>query len=86
MYAFLPVARKPDDMTPFYPEGEACSLKEYSAILTHLERKGLISIDYGAPVGSYPEELYGKWPVHGSVALTQRGQNVVESLNITGIS
>jgi hypothetical protein len=86
IYAFLPVARKADDMAPFYPEGEAYSLEEYSAILMHLERKGLISLDYGAPVGPYPAELYEKWPVHGSVALTKRGQEVVESLSITGIS
>lgn len=85
-YAFLPVARKADDMTPFYPEGQKYTLEEYSAILMHLERKGLISMDYGAPVGAYPEELYRKWPVHGSAALTQRGQEVVETLNITGIS
>lgn len=86
VYAFLPVARKADDMTPFYPEGESYSLEEYSAILIHLERKGLISVDYSAPVGAYPAELYGRWPVHGSVALTLRGQEVVEALQITGIS
>ena len=86
MYAFLPVARKADDMTPFYPEGSSYTLEEYSAILIHLERKGLISMDYGAPVGHYPAELYGAWSVHGSVALTQRGQEVLETLSITGIS
>ena len=86
IYAFLPVARKADDMTPFYPEGESYSLEEYSAILMHLERKALICVDYGAPIGTYPAELYGSWPVHGSMALTQRGQEVVDSLNITGIS
>lgn len=86
VYAFLPVARREDDMAPFYPEGESYSSEEYSAILLHLERKGLISMDYGAPIGTYPEELYRAWPVHGSMALTQRGQEVVESMNITGIS
>lgn len=86
IYAFLPVARKADDMTPFYPEGQEYTLEEYSSILMHLERKGLISMDYGAPIGTYPEELYRSWPVHGSMALTQRGQEVVETLSITGIS
>ena len=86
VYAFLPVARCADDMTPHYPEGEGYSQEEYSAILMHLERKGLICIDYGAPIGSYPAPLYAPWPVHGSMALTQRGQEVVETLNITGIS
>lgn len=86
VYAFLPVARRPDDMTPFYPEGTEYTAEEYSAILMHLERKGLISLDYGAPVGTYPEEMYRAWPVHGSAGLTERGQEVVESLQITGIS
>ncbi len=86
VYAFLPVARKADDMTPFYPEGTDYTLEEYSAILLHLERKGLIAADYGAPIGTYPEEIYRPWPVHGSVALTERGQEVVERLSITGIS
>ena len=86
MYAFLPVARKADDMTPFYPEGTGYTLEEYSAILLHLERKGLIALDYGAPLGSYPADLYSRWPVHGSAGLTQRGQEVVETLCITGIS
>ena len=86
VYAFLPVARRADDTTPFYPEGDSFTQEEYSAILMHLERKGLISIDYGAPVGNYPTKLYAPWPVHGSIALTQRGQEVVETLQITGIS
>ncbi len=86
VYCFLPVARKADDMTPFYPEGEEYSPEQYSAILLHLERKKLIDIDYSAPVGAYPAELYASWPVHGSMALTARGQQVVEQLSISGIS
>ena len=86
VYCFLPVARKMDDMTPFYPEGQAYSLEQYSAILLHLERKKLIDIDYSAPVGSYPAELYAPWPVHGSMALTARGQQVVEQLSVSGIA
>ena len=86
MYAFLPVARKADDITPFYPEGTEHPLEVYSAILMHLERKGLVNIDYSAPIGNYPAELYAAWPVHGSVALTQKGQEVVETLSINGIS
>ena len=85
VFAFLPVARRADDMTPHYVEGTACSQAEYSAILLHLERKKLIDIDYGAPVGSYAAPGYKALPVHGSVALTQRGQQVVEQLSIQGI-
>ena len=84
-YAFLPVARRADDMTPYYPEGDVYSRIEYSAILLHLERKGLIDLDYGAPIGSYDPALYAGLPVHGSAALTQRGQQVVELLEVQGI-
>ena len=81
---FLPVARRADDMTPYYLEGSAYSREEYSAILLHLERKGLIDLDYGAPVGQYDAQLYSGLPVHGSMALTLRGQQVLEKLSIEG--
>ena len=85
VFAFLPVARRSDDMTPHYVEGTACSQEEYSAILLHLERKKLIDIDYGSPVGSYENPGYAGLKVRGSVALTGRGQAVVEQLQIHGI-
>ena len=85
VFAFLPVARRADDMTPHYIEGTACSQEDYSAILLHLERKKLIDIDYGSPVGSYTDPGYEGLRVHGSVALTGRGQAVVEQLQIHGI-
>ena len=84
IFAFLPVARRADDMTPYYVEGDSYSREEYSAILLHLEHKKLIDIDYGSPVGSYADPGYAGLKVHGSVALTQRGQQVVEQLSIHG--
>ena len=84
-YAFLPVARRADDMTPYYVEGSAYTQAQYSAILLHLERKKLIDIDYGAPLGHYDETLYAGLKVRGSFALTQRGQQVVDALHIQGI-
>ena len=85
IFAFLPVARRADDMTPYYVEGDSYSRDEYSAILLHLEHKKLIDIDYGSPVGSYADPGYAGLKVHGSVALTQRGQQVVEQMNIQGV-
>lgn len=85
VFAFLPVARRADDMTPHYIEGTACSQEDYSAILLHLERKKLIDIDYGSLVGSYTDPGYEGLKVRGSVALTGRGQAVVEQLQIHGI-
>ena len=83
-YSFLPVARKADDMTPIYREENAYSQEEYSLFIQLLEKKQLIYLDYtplsGAKMGLYPE-----FPVHGSMGLTQRGQQVLELLELQGI-
>lgn len=84
-YAFLPIARKADDMTPFYLEEEAYSTEEYSLILQVLEQKNLISLDYDKPLSGSYSQRYAAYPVKGSAALTERGQKVVEMLDIEGI-
>ncbi|MBQ7817752.1 MAG: hypothetical protein IJ388_03035 [Oscillospiraceae bacterium] len=78
---FLPVARKADDMTPICPE---CPSEEHSLILQCLEKKQLISIDYDAPLKGCDNAAYGNYPVRGSFALTARGQQVLELLEIQG--
>ncbi len=82
---FLPVARLADDMTPVYREDSDYSQAEYSVILQLLEKKGLISIDYDKPLTGFPMSAYREFPVHGSFALTARGQQVLEMLEIQGI-
>lgn len=83
-FPFLPVARRADDTTPFYPEGSEYSQEEYSLILQSLEKKQLISIDYDAPLKGAGDNAYGSFPVRGSFALTARGQQVLELLEIQG--
>lgn len=83
---FLPIARKADDMTPVYLEDTVCSREEYSLILQVLEKKGLISLDYDKPLSGMDMSAYKGFPVHGSMALTQRGQTVVEMLEMQGIT
>ena len=85
-FPFLPVARKADDMTPIYLEDDACSREEYSLILQVLEKKALISIDYGKPLTGADMSAYKGYPVHGSFALTERGQQVLEMLELQGIT
>ena len=82
-YSFLPVARKRDDMTPVYREDTAYSQAEYSAIIRLLENKHLIYLDDTPLSGAYMG-LYADCPVHGSMGLTQRGQQVLELLEIQG--
>lgn len=80
---FLPVARKADDMTPVYLEADAP--ENVSTVLQVLETKGLVSIDYDAPLKGCDMAAYTGYPVHGTVALTQRGQTVVDLLDKQGI-
>lgn len=84
-FAFLPVARRADDMKPVYLEETEHSVEEYSLILQCLEQKRLISLDYDKPMGNVDMSAYKGYPVHGSMALTERGQNVVEMLERQGI-
>ena len=82
---FLPVARKASEETPVYLEEDAHSIAEYGLILLCLEKKGLVEIDYRQPLSGFAYEAYAGYPVHGTVSLTARGQQVVELLAIQGI-
>ena len=82
---FLPVARKMGDEVPVYLEDDTYDRDEYSLILQCLEKRNLISIDYSIPLKGFDMSAYQGFPVHGSFALTQRGQQVVELLEMQGI-
>ena len=82
---FLPVARKLGDDVPVYLEERECSVEEYSLILQCLEKRSLISIDYSRTLKGFDDSAYADYPIRGSFALTQRGQRVVELLEIQGI-
>lgn len=82
-YAFLPVARTMGDLTPIYlEEGDR---EEMSLLLQCLEKKGLISLDYDKPLAGFDEAAYAAYPVRGSMALTERGQKVLELMEYQGI-
>lgn len=83
---FLPLARRADDMIPVYLEQSEHSVEEYSLILQVLEKKGLISLDYDKPLTGFDMAAYKAYPVHGSMALTARGQIVVDLLEKQGVS
>ncbi len=83
---FLPVARKADDMTPIYREDDAYTQAEYSLILQVLEKKALIDIDYSQSLKGFSMAAYPGYPVHGSFALTARGQAVLDLLEVQGIT
>ena len=72
-------------MTPVYLEDTQYSKEEYSLILQVLEQKSLISLDYDMPLAGFDMSAYRGFPVHGSMALTARGQTVVDMLDKQGI-
>lgn len=82
--AFLPVARKMGDETPVCLEEDVP--EKASLILQLLEKKALISLDYRSPLKGASYEKYAAYPVHGSMALTARGQRVLELLELQGFS
>ena len=81
---FLPVARRADTMIPVYLEDTLHTREDYSLALRLLEKKDLISIDYDRPLSGTDMSAYAGLPVHGSFALTARGQAVVELLDRQG--
>ena len=83
---FLPVARKMGDDIPVYLEDTEKTAEEYSLILQCLEKRDLISIDYDKPLKSFCDEAYSAYPIRGSFALTQRGQQVLDLLELQGIA
>lgn len=82
--AFLPVARRPGDEAPVSLEEGLGEPSLFGPALMCLERKRLVCLDETRPLkGTDPEE-YRPYPIRGSVALTQRGQQVLELLEIQG--
>lgn len=80
---FLPVARQTDDMTPICLEGD--DRERTALVLQCLEKKGLISLDYDRPLRGMDRGAYAAYPVHGSIALTERGQQVLELAEYQGV-
>ena len=71
------------DLTPVYLEEG--SQEEMSLLLQCLEKKGLISLDYDKPLKQFDESAYAAYPIRGSMALTERGQKVLELMEYQGI-
>ena len=56
-----------------------------SLVIQCLEKKMLIDLSYD-PLPGADMSAYTGYPVHGSIALTQRGQQVLELLEVQGIT
>ena len=82
---FLPVARRPDSETPVCLEEGAGEQETVSKVIVALERKGLIDLDYNLPLQNFDYSPYAAWSRQGSMALTARGQEVLDVLDIQGV-
>lgn len=82
---FLPVARKSDSEKPVFLENGVTSTEEIGAAITALYQKRLIQLDYDLPLLNFDYAGYEQYSHKGSMALTARGQTVVEMLEIQGI-
>lgn len=83
--------------TPFFPVGHDLALSApvclewdeprdaVSDALSGLAAKGLIEIDADLPLSGFSYDAYGACRRLGSMALTARGQQVLELLEIQGI-
>ena len=81
---FLPVARRADDEVPVYLEhGERAHMAQ---VIACLEKKGLIDLDYHMPLKSFDYSAYTAYPLRGSMALTLRGQEVLDTLELQGFT
>ncbi len=81
---FLPVARRADCEEPVCLEAEVAAVENASLALALLEKKALIDLDYRSALKGFDYAAYGGYPVRGSMALTARGQQVVELLAVQG--
>ena len=66
------------------------SADDISACLHALEAKQLISVDDNIPIAGYDYSAYHGFSIHGSMALTAFGQDILDSLiyqnSTTGLS
>ena len=79
---FLPFGAKEAGLDPVFID---CGEK-ISDTLTWLMLKGLISLDYDIPLKNFDYAEYSAYPVHGSMALTAKGQAALDAYEIQGVS
>ena len=80
--AYLPIGGESYDDMPVLLGVETMSAQESGLVLLCLEKKGLVSLERNQPLKGYAG--YGNYPIRGSVALTEKGQQVLELLEIQG--
>lgn len=81
---FLPIARRADAADMVCLEREVAHISNVPLVLALLEKKALVDLDFRWELKGFDYAAYGGYPCRGSVALTARGQQVLDLLNIQG--
>lgn len=81
---FLPIARRVDAVDGVCLEREVELIENVPLVLALLEKKALVDLDYRSELKGFDYAAYGGYPCRGSMALTARGQQVLDLLNIQG--
>lgn len=79
---FLPIARRLDSEMPVYLEDG--DVERTGLALLCMEKKGLICLDFDKPLHGFDDAAYKAYPVVGSMALTAKGQEILELLQLQG--
>ena len=82
---FLPVARRADDPAPVFLEDGLYSPALYSNALECLQKRGLVSLDFDLPLKGFDPAAHKAYPIVGSIALTARGIEAVETMELQGL-
>ena len=80
-YSFLPVGQRDEDA---YPRILGEDAEEGNALLM-LKLKGLVDIDYDRPLSGFDYAPFTEYYRLGSAALTKKGQDVIETIEIVGV-
>lgn len=78
--AFLPVGER--DGKPVYMADDG--VERVNSVLT-LSLNGLVDLDWSAPLRGFDYSAYGGCQRLGSMALTKRGQDALDALDILGV-
>lgn len=82
---FLPISRRADSELPVCLEDEVSGIDQVSEALFALEQKGLCRLDYDIPLNGFDYASYSAYPYRGSAALTHRGIEALELMDLQGI-
>lgn len=83
---FLPVGLNSRTGEPFCLEFPDMDEKIVPLALSVLEKRGFIRVDYDIPLAGFAYEGYEVCFRRGSLALTAKGQDVIERLAVQGVN